>query len=147
MAPACAREPVAAGAVAGKPQSGLQIIALTIGADGKEHRYRVEVAITPQQQAVGMMFRTYIPPATGMLFPLKPARKASFWMRNVPVPLDLLFIGANGRIRNIIEGAVPYSQAPLESLGEVVAVLELAGGEAARAGLKPGDLVRYPVRW
>jgi hypothetical protein len=90
-----------------------------------------------------MMFRTRVPPQTGMLFPMSPPRSASFWMRNTLVSLDLVFIGADGRVRNIIADAVPKSEAMLPSLGPVAAVLELAGGEAARIGLKPGDKVRW----
>ena len=132
-----------AGEAAGKPQTGLKTVPLVIFSGQRAHHYRVEVAQTPAQQATGMMFRTSVPPATGMIFPSTPPRQVQFWMRNTLVPLDLLFIGADGRIRNIIADAVPHSEAPLGSLGEVVAVLELAGGEAARAGIKPGDRVRW----
>lgn len=138
-APLGARAPI----TAGKPQTGLKVVPLSITAGGKLHRYKVEVAETPAQQAHGMMFRTSVPPGTGMIFPMKPARAASFWMENTLVPLDLLFIGADGKVRNFIADAVPLSQAPMSSVGPVVAVLELKGGEAARIGLKPGDRVSW----
>lgn len=130
-------------ATAGKPQTGLKTVSLVITSGRREHHYRVEVAQSAAQQATGMMFRTTVPPATGMIFPMQPPRQANFWMRNTLVPLDLLFIGADGRIRNIIADAVPHSEAPLSSLGDVAAVLELAGGEAARTGIQPGDKVRW----
>jgi len=130
-------------AVSGRPQTGLKIIPLTIETGGKSHIYKVEVAATPAQQAHGMMFRTAMPPGTGMLFPMQPPRPASFWMRNTLISLDLIFIGANGKVRNIIAGAVPRSDAPLTSVGPVAAVLELQAGEAERIGLKPGDAVRW----
>ena len=136
--------PVAAEIVAGKPQTGLETLSLVITtADGKAHRYRVELARTEAQQAHGMMFRTEVPSGTGMLFPMEPPRPASFWMENTLVSLDLLFLGADGRIRNIAANAVPKSQALLNSVGPVVAVLELAGGEAARINARPGDSVRW----
>jgi uncharacterized membrane protein (UPF0127 family) len=142
VAPALSREAVPA---AGKPQTGLRIIPLSIEtADGKRHAYKVEVAATPQQQAHGMMFRTSVPPGTGMFFPMEPPRAASFWMENTLIPLDLIFIGADGRIRNIVAGAVPGSRAPLASVGPVVAVLELRGGEAERIGARPGDMIIWP---
>jgi uncharacterized membrane protein (UPF0127 family) len=126
----------------GKPQTGLKIIPLRIEtSDGKRHQYKVEVAASAAQQAHGMMYRTSVPPKTGMLFPMDPPRMAGFWMENTLVSLDLLFIGADGRIRNIAAGAVPRSRATLYSAGPVAAVLELAGGEAERIGAKPGDKV------
>lgn len=136
--PAAARS----GVEAGQPQTGLKVVPLTIEtAGGKRHVYKVEVAATLEQQATGMMFRTKMAPMTGMIFPMKPPRAASFWMENTLIPLDLLFIGADGRIRNIIANAVPKSRAQLSSVGPVAAVLELAGGEADRIGARPGDKV------
>ena len=128
---------------AGRPQTGLKIVPLTIEAGGKRHAYKVEVAQTDAQQAHGMMFRTKMAPNTGMIFPMDPPRPAGFWMENTLIPLDLLFIGADGRIRNIVSNAVPKSRASLNSAGPVAAVLELAGGEADRIGAKPGDKVSW----
>lgn len=131
-------------AVAGKPQTGLKVVPLSITtADGRVHRYKVEVAATAEQQATGMMFRTRVPAGTGMIFPMPTPRPASFWMENTLVSLDLVFIGADNRVRNIAADAVPMSRAALSSFGPVTAVLELAGGEAARIGLKPGDKVSW----
>lgn len=112
---------------------------------GKRHVYKVEVAETAAQQAHGMMYRTGMAPMTGMLFPMDPPRPAAFWMENTLIPLDLLFIGADGRIRNIIAGAVPRSRAQLPSAGAVAAVLELPGGESDRIGARPGDRVMWKV--
>lgn len=140
LAPLQARAPIQAE----KPQTGLATRPLTIvTSGGQTHVYKVEMAQTPAQQAHGMMFRTKMPPKTGMLFPMKPPRVASFWMENTLIPLDLVFVGADGKVRNIAAEAVPLSQAPLSSFGPVAAVLELKGGEAARIGLKPGDKVSW----
>ncbi|PZU47101.1 MAG: DUF192 domain-containing protein [Sphingomonas sp.] len=130
---------------AGKPQTGLKVVPLTIvtASSGKIHAYKVEVAQTEAQQAHGMMFRTKMAPNTGMIFPMNPPRQAGFWMENTLIPLDLLFIGADGRIRNIVSNAVPKSRAALMSAGPVAAVLELAGGEADRIGARPGDKVSW----
>lgn len=126
----------------GRPQTGLKIVPLTIEtAAGRRHAYRVEVAATAAQQAHGMMFRTRMAPGTGMIFPMNPPREAAFWMENTLIPLDLLFVGQDGRIRNIIANAVPKSRVLLPSAGPVAAVLELAGGEAERIGTRPGDRV------
>jgi uncharacterized membrane protein (UPF0127 family) len=107
------------------------------------HRYRVEVARTERQQQIGMMFRRTVPKATGMLFPWNKG-PASFWMRNTLVPLDIVYIGPDHRIESIVT-AVPLDESPLPSRGPVLAVLELAGGEAKRAGFGVGDRVESPA--
>lgn len=147
MLPVAIAAPAAAAIQPGKPQTGLKVVPLTIEtAGGKRHSYRVEVAATPAQQATGMMFRTKMAPMTGMIFPMDPPRSAAFWMENTLIPLDLLFIGADGRIRNIIAEAVPGSRMQLPSAGPVAAVLELAGGEAERIGARPGDKVSWQAK-
>ncbi len=142
LSPMAAPAQAAGSLAAGKPQTGLKVVPLTIETStGKRHVYKVEVAATSAQQAHGMMHRTGMAPMTGMIFPMDPPRPAAFWMENTLIPLDLLFIGADGRIRNIISNAVPKSRAQLPSAGSVAAVLELAGGEADRIGARPGDRV------
>lgn len=127
----------------GRPQTGLKVIPLTLHRAGGPTTYRVEVAATPGQQATGMMFRRSMAPGTGMLFPMQPAREASFWMRNTLIPLDLVFIAPDRRVLGITANARPQSDDPLPSGGKVIAVLELAGGEARRIGLRPGDRVDW----
>ncbi len=78
-----------------------------------------------------------------MLFLYDPPQPVAMWMMNTLIPLDMLFIGADGRIINIRERAVPGSTATIESAGPARAVLELNGGTAARLKLKPGDRVRH----
>lgn len=122
-------------------EAGLAITTVTVKpSGGKPRRYRVEIAATPAQQAKGMMFRTKMPQGTGMIFPLKPPRFASFWMENTLLPLDLIFIAPDGKVLNIVQGE-PKSRAQLYSSGPAAAVLELNAGEAARIGLEPGDKV------
>ena len=128
---------------AGAPQSGLAAKTVTVTAKGKTHSYRVELAQSPQQQAIGMMYRKTMKPGTGMLFPMKPARPTSFYMRNTYVPLDIIFIGPDNRVLNIGADATPLSEALVSSAGPISAVLELAAGEAKRIGLMPGDTVRW----
>ena len=135
--------PTAGEAPAVHPESGLPVAPLTIERGGKTYHFRVELAQTTQQQAQGLMFRTKLGPAEGMLFPLDPPRPASFWMRNTVIGLDLLFIAADGRIANIAANAKPYDETPLKSAGPVKAVLELPGGRAAELGIVAGDRVRW----
>lgn len=125
------------------PESGLRVIPLTVTHAGKVHRFRVEVARTPTEQQKGLMFRTAMGPDEGMIFPMDPPRGASFWMHNTVIPLDLIFVGTDGRISNIAANAVPYDETPLTSVGLVKAVLELNGGRAKELGIVPGDTVNW----
>ncbi len=128
----------------GAPNRGLAVVPLSITtSDGRVHRYRVEVAETPAQQATGMMHRTEMARDTGMLFPLGRPRPAAFWMRNTLIPLDIVFIDADGRVARIAARARPLSEDLIPSGGPVWAVLELKGGEAERIGLRPGDRVAW----
>lgn len=126
-------------------QAKLPVEAVSIRiADGTEYLFKTEMALTPEQQAQGMMLRTEMAPDEGMLFVFPEPRRASFWMRNTLIPLDMLFVRQNGRVVNIIENAKPQTDTPRRSNGRVKAVLELPGGRAAELGIKPGDLVIHP---
>lgn len=117
--------------------------ALTIETVSGAHRFAVELAQTPEQMSFGLMFRKQMAPDAGMLFVYESPRMAAMWMRNTYIPLDMLFIGADGRIVNIAERTVPHSEATVASNGPVRATLELNGGTASRLGIKPGDRVRH----
>ena len=110
-------------------------IPLTIDMAGKVHRFNVEVARTDAEQDRGLMFRTRLPADGGMIFPFEKPRIGSFWMKNTLIPLDMIFIRADGSIDRIAENTIPESLEPVVSGGEVSAVLELAGGTAARLGI------------
>ena len=125
------------------PESGLEVIDLAITTSAGEHKFRVEVAATPEQQQRGLMFRTAMGPDEGMIFPLAQVRMASFWMRNTVIPLDIIFIGPDNRVLNVAANAVPYSEASVPSVGPAKAVLELNGGRAAELGIAAGDLVTW----
>lgn len=123
--------------------AGLDIVPLSIASGGRSHRFQVEVAGTPEQQSRGMMYRDRLAPDRGMIFSFPEPRPASFWMKNTPNSLDLIFIGSDGRIESIAADAVPFSLDHLTSIGPVAAVLEIAGGRAAELGLAPGDRVSW----
>lgn len=107
--------------------------------------FQVEIARTEEQQAKGLMFRTALADDRGMLFVHSPSRDVSMWMRNTYIPLDMVFINADGTIHRIAERTEPLSEKIISSQGRVSAVLELAGGAAQRLGLKVGDQVRHAV--
>lgn len=119
------------------------LVPLTIKAPGRAHVFRVEVARTPEAQAKGLMFRTSLPVDGGMLFPFARPRFASFWMKNTLIPLDMIFIRADGSIDRIAENTIPENLEPVVSGGEVTAVLELAGGTAARLGIEENATVTW----
>lgn len=109
-----------------------------------EHAIEVEVAETPAEKAVGLMFRRSVPEGTGMLFPYETAHEVTMWMRNTYASLDMVFIRADGVVHRIEARTEPLSERVIASQGPVTAVLELAGGGAERLGLKPGDRVVHP---
>jgi uncharacterized membrane protein (UPF0127 family) len=121
----------------------LEQVPLTITSSGKLHRFTVEVARTAEEQRIGLMNRASLAPDRGMIFPFERERVASFWMRNTLIPLDMIFIRADGSITNIEANTVPLSEEPVMSYEPVVAVLEIPGGRSAELGIKPGDTVKW----
>jgi uncharacterized membrane protein (UPF0127 family) len=127
-----------------KPQPALPIEKLVIaGKDGQSHTFNVEMATTFEQQEVGEMFRTAVPEDSGMLFVWSAPQVSQMWMKNTLVPLDMVFINADGTIRSIAENTVPKSLATIDSRGPVLATLELAGGVTAKLNIKVGDTVQF----
>jgi len=111
---------------------------------GKEtHHFDIWLAETPRQQQQGLMFVRDLPAARGMLFVAKEPRVFDMWMRNTYIPLDMVFIGADGRISSIAENTTPHSLAIVSSKIQVGAILEIRAGEAARRALHAGDKVSW----
>ena len=111
------------------------------GSDGKTHHFQVEMALSPQQQEVGLMYRTAVAPDSGMLFVFPSPQEGQFWMKNTLVPLDMVFINADGTIRSIAENTIPHSLGIDDSGGPILAVLELQGGLTAKENIAVGDKV------
>jgi uncharacterized membrane protein (UPF0127 family) len=111
--------------------------------DGRKrrHKFKVQVAQTPRQQEVGLMWRRKLPANEGMLFVFPLPKQASFWMRNTPTSLDLIFIRSDGTIANIEAKAKPFSLDLIRSRGAVIAVLEVGAGKAKQLGFSTGDRV------
>ena len=109
----------------------------------RRFHFDVWVADTPPRAEQGLMFVRDLPAGRGMVFPFEPPREASFWMKNTYIELDMLFIGADGRVVKIIEHAAPLRLDLLSSGVPVRAVLELRGGEAGLLGLRVGDQVSW----
>jgi hypothetical protein len=118
---------------------------LTIISATGPHRFKVELAETPEQMTQGLMFRTSLAPDAGMLFDYQQPTAATMWMRNTLIPLDMLFVDGQGRIVNIHERAVPQSLDVIAAAAPIRAVIELNGGTAARLGIEPGDRVVHSI--
>ncbi|SDD06796.1 hypothetical protein SAMN05444678_108163 [Sphingomonas sp. YR710] len=110
----------------------------------KTVHFHVEVARTDAEQERGLMFRTGLPDHGGMIFPMASPRWAVFWMKNTLIPLDMIFIRADGHIARIAANTTPQSLDQVSSGEPVIAVLEIIGGGAEKDGLQAGDLVRWP---
>lgn len=111
---------------------------------GGERSFSIEVADTEAEREAGLMFRQDMAGDHGMLFVFEETREVNFWMKNTPMPLDLIFVGQNGRIRAIKQGE-PFSEAVISPGEPVRFVLELKAGTAASDGIATGDLLRHPA--
>jgi uncharacterized protein len=108
-----------------------------------EVNFHVEIAATPEKREVGLMYRRELPPDRGMLF-IFPAEKVnSFWMKNTPIALDMIFISRERKIVGIVHETVPFSLDGRSVSGPSQYVLEINGGLSRRYGFKAGDVVKF----
>jgi uncharacterized protein len=105
------------------------------------HSFSVELATSGAELERGLMYRKELPEGRGMLFDFERESPVSFWMHNTYIPLDMIFIRADGSILRIAENAEPLSDRLIPSGGPVRAVLEVIGGTARKLGIAPGDRV------
>ncbi len=135
-APAPAAEP---------PALEFRATPLVIETASGAHRLTVEVAETPEQRERGLMFRETMAADAGMIFDYHQDVRISMWMKNTILPLDMVFIRADGSVYGIAIGAVPHSLDLISSGEPVRAVLELNAGTVERLGIKPNDSVRHEI--
>ena len=119
--------------------------ALDIQTAGGRHHFTVEIATTQEQWSYGLMFRRALPADAGMLFVYEDDHEIQMWMKNTLIPLDMIFIKADGTILRIAERTVPQDLTTIPSQGPARGVLEVNGGTAARLGIRPGDRVLHPA--
>ena len=110
-----------------------------------DYAFSVEIADDDAERSKGLMFRQSLASDRGMLFDFKTERQASFWMRNTFIPLDMIFIAADGTVKTIHANARPQDPTPIPSNAPVRFVLEIVGGRAAEIGLKPGDRLEHDL--
>lgn len=108
-------------------------------------RFTVDVADDGAERAQGLMFRESMPASAGMLFVYEAPQRASFWMKNTLIPLDMIFADETGRVTRVHENAVPHDTTPIDGGDAVRFVLEINGGLAARMGIEAGAELRHPA--
>lgn len=135
--------PKATGGAVGEAPAGFE--ALEAVTQQGRTRFFVEIADNDAERERGLMFRKDVPPDRGMLFDFKTPREVAFWMKNTLIPLDIIYIQADGTVLSIARNTTPLSEAPIPSGGPIVGVLELAGGRAAEIGLLPGDKIEHRI--
>lgn len=118
---------------------------LSIATQKGAFKFMVELADSNQEREFGLMCRKGLAADRGMLFQFPRPDYQAFWMRNTLIPLDIIYIGADGRVVSIVRNARPLDETPLPSGAPAQFVLELAAGRAAQIGLLPGDKVQHRV--
>ncbi len=108
-------------------------------------RFSVEVADDDAERAEGLMHREKLASAAGMLFWYETPSAPAFWMRNTLIPLDMIFVDAQGRVVHVHDNARPLDETPISGGPGVQAVLEINGGFAARMGIATGSEMRHPL--
>jgi uncharacterized membrane protein (UPF0127 family) len=136
-----------AGAASGgaQAQATFDRTTLSIETAKGSHEFDIELALAPDQQSQGLMFRRELAVDAGMLFFHQRERVASMWMRNTFVPLDMLFVASDGKIVHIVERTVPQSLATISAGKPVRAVLEVNAGTVRRLAIKSGDRLIHPL--
>jgi uncharacterized membrane protein (UPF0127 family) len=121
----------------------IQAETLTIETAKGDQTFKVEVVRNEKERNRGLMFRHQMAADHGMLFDYNPPQEIAFWMKNTFIPLDIIFVGTDGRIISIAENTTPLSLERIPSGGVSRGVLEINGGLSAKLGIKPGDKVRH----
>jgi uncharacterized membrane protein (UPF0127 family) len=133
------------GVLAGPPVRAADEQSLEIVTRSGVHTFAIELAATPEQREKGLMFRKELPEGRGMLFDFKQDLNVTMWMKNTYIPLDMMFIRADGRIQRIAENTEPQSERIIPAGAPVRAVLEVIGGTVKKLGIRPGDRVAHPM--
>lgn len=128
-----------------EPALALRRETMTLVTAAGEKQITVEITESNEEKMRGLMFRTSLADDQGMIFYYDQPQDVTMWMRNTYIPLDMVFINADGTLHRIEVRTEPLSERIISSQGNVVACLELAGGAADRLGLKAGDKVRHKL--
>lgn len=113
--------------------------------DTTQISFNVELAVSPQDRARGLMFRESMPQRSGMLFVFDPPQRVAFWMKNTLIPLDIIFLDRTGTVTGVHENAIPHDESLIEGGDSVFAVLEINAGLAERYLITPGTQMQHKV--
>ncbi len=113
--------------------------------DKTQITFNVELAISPQDRARGLMFRESLPKRSGMLFVFDPPQRVAFWMKNTLIPLDIIFLDRTGMVTRVHENAIPGDESQIYGGDSVFAVLEINAGLADRYLITPGTQMQHEV--
>ncbi len=119
--------------------------AVMLRGDWGQARFTVELANTPQTRSQGLMFREAMPKSAGMLFIYDAPQRATFWMRNTLIPLDMIFTDETGTVRHVHHEAIPGDETTIDGGSGVLTVLEINGGLARSMGIVVGSEMRHPA--
>lgn len=124
-------------------EANTNTVTIRSAADNSElAHFEVEIVDEPSERAMGLMFRQELAENAGMLFIFDAPTNTTFWMRNTPLPLDIIFIGEDRRIITIGQG-VPFSEAPVAASAPFLYVLEINQGRTIALNISEGDLVEF----
>ena len=139
---------LAAGSACGQSENDgvtFEKSSLVIVTGGREIKFDIEMADTEPRREHGLMFRKQMGAYEGMLFDFFREQPVAFWMKNTLIPLDMVFIAADGTVRHVHANATPMSTDSIPSEAAVRGVLEINGGTARLLGIKPGDKVKHAI--
>ncbi|MEM9550249.1 MAG: DUF192 domain-containing protein [Pseudomonadota bacterium] len=126
-------------------QADCRLDQVALRGDWGQAQFNVELADDPRERSQGLMFRESMPRSSGMLFVYEQPQRASFWMKNTLIPLDMIFLDERGEVTRIHHEAVPGDLTPIDGGDRVFAVLEINGGLARRYGMTEGSMMQHPV--
>ena len=132
-------------AVSGAAQAGCQPDRVDLRGDWGQASFSIEIADTPDERALGLMHRESMPRGAGMLFVYETPQRASFWMKNTLIPLDIIFADIGGVVTRVHSNAVPGDLSPIPGGDQVYAVLEINAGLAELYGIEEGTEMRQAV--
>ncbi len=135
---------IAAVSFTGAVNAGCSPDTVTIRDDAGTVQFTVDVADSVEERSQGLMFVEEMATMQGMLFVYERPQRASFWMRNTLIPLDMVFADENGVVQNIHAMAQPLDETPIFGGEDIQFVLEINGGLAAMLGLEVGDQLQHP---
>lgn len=128
-----------------QPSRAAEIQSLEIITKSGVQVFTIEMAVSDEERMKGLMYRKSLAEGRGMLFDFSPEQNVQMWMKNTYIPLDMIFIRADGTILSIAQNTTPLSEKIISSGGLAKGVLEVAGGTARKLGIAPGDRVAHPL--